>query len=94
MTVHEIVTNEALPIRLHHYQCPIAAWQDNFLQELDFLKEKNFIVPYFTMGGMFAVPKRTGDLHLVVDYRHLTVTVPDLYVMPLIEVRLEMMGKV
>ena len=42
---------------------------------------------------MFAVPKKTGILCLVVDYQHLTVTVPDLYVMPLIEVLLEMMGK-
>ena len=43
---------------------------------------------------MFAVPKKTGDIRLIVDYRRLNnVTVPDPYVMPRIEVLLEMMGK-
>ena len=42
---------------------------------------------------MFAVPKKNGDIRLVVDYRHLnSVTVPDPYVMPRIEVLLETMG--
>ena len=42
---------------------------------------------------MFAVPKKNGDIRLVVDYRYLnSVTVPDPYVMPRIEVLLEAMG--
>ena len=95
MIVHEIVTNEALPIRLHHYRCPIA-WHDQFVSELDFLKEKNFIIPSTSpwAAPKFAVPKKTGNIRLVVDYRLLNnVTVPDPYVMPRIEVLLEMMGK-
>ena len=95
MIVHEIVTNEPLPIRLHHYRCPIA-WHDQFVHELDFLKEKNFIAPSTSpwAAPMFAVPKKTGDIRLIVDYRRLNnVTVPDPCVMPRIEVLLEMMGK-
>ena len=95
MTVHEIVTNEALPMRLHHYECPIA-WHDQFVQELYFLKEKNFIVPSTSpwVSPMFAVPKKRDDIHLVVNYRRLNdVTIPDPYVMPRSEVQLDVMGK-
>ena len=76
------------------YRCPIA-WHDQFVHELDFLK-KNFITPSTSpwAAPMFAVPKKTGDIRFVVDYRCLNnVTVPDPYVMPRIEVLLEMMGK-
>ena len=42
---------------------------------------------------MFAVPKKNGEIRLVVDYGRLNqVTVPDPYVMPRVEEVLEAMG--
>ena len=42
---------------------------------------------------MFAVPKKKGELRLVVNYKRLNdVTVPDPYIMPRIDEMLEVMG--
>ena len=91
MTEHCINTGEALPIVLREYRCPIA-WEDKFQQELDYLKESIFIKPSPApwASTMFPIPKNNGDIRLVVDYRLLnSVTEPDLYVVPRIEVLLE-----
>ena len=94
LTTHKIVTNEALPLRMHAYRCP-AALKEQFQQELDYLWNKGFIIPSDLpwAAHMFAVPKKNGKICLVVDYRQLnSVTVPDPYVMPRIEVILEDIG--
>ena len=91
LITHQIVTKEALPIHLHHYHCA-AAWED----ELDLLLDRSFIEPSTSSleAPMFAVPKKNGSIHLVVDYRRLNVvTVPDPYTMPTVEVMLEKMGQ-
>ena len=94
LTTHKIITNEAVPIRLHEYRCP-ADWKELFKQELDFLLKHGFAVPSEApwAAPMFAVPKKNGQIRLVVYYRRLNqVTVPDPYVMPQVEEVLEAMG--
>ena len=79
---------------MHAYRCP-ATWKEQFQQELDYLWNKGFIIPSDSSWAapMFTVPKKNGKICLVVDYRQLnSVTVPDPYVMPRIEVILEDIG--
>ena len=83
LATHSIETKEALPIQLHYYRCP-QIWE-----------EPGSIVKSTSpwAAPMFAVPKKNGSIRLVVDYRRLNqVTIPDPYVMPRIEVLLEIIS--
>ena len=91
LTTHTIITNEAVPVRLHEYRCP-AAWKELLKQELDFLLQNGVAVPSEVpwVAPMFAVLKKNVQIRLVVDYRRLNqVTVSNPYVMPRVEEVLE-----
>ena len=87
-------TTELVPIRRRAYPCP-AARRAAVQEDLQFLSEQGFIVPSDApwAAPLFAVPKKNGQIFLVVDYRQLNkVTVSDPYVFPRIEEIIESMA--
>ena len=67
---HRIITNNAVPVRLHAYRSP-NAYEQKFRKELQYLLDYKLIEPSTSPAApMFAVPKRgSEDLRLVVNYK-------------------------
>ena len=83
---HRIITNDAVPVRLHAYRCP-NAYEQKFRKELhDYKLIEPSTSPW--AAPMFAVPKRgSEDLRLLVNDKRLNeVTQSDPYQMPRMEV--------
>ena len=94
LVTHKIATTELVPIRRRAY--PYSAARRAAVQtDLLFLSEQGFIVPSDApwAAPLFAVPKKNGQIRLVVDYRQLNnVTVSDPYVFSRIEEIIEFMA--
>ena len=91
LVTHKIVTTELISI---HRTCP-AARRTAAQADLQFLSEQGFIIPSDTKWAapLFAVPKKNGQICLVVNYRQLNnVTVSDPYIFPKIEEIIEYMA--
>ena len=94
LVTHTIATTELVPICRRAYPCP-AARRAAVQENLQFLSEQGFIVPSDApwAAPLFAVPKKNGQIRLVVDYRQLNkVTVSYPYVFPRIEEIIESNG--